>query len=157
MQTLRYYIAFKVYKAAESIFGIVTCCPGCCSAYRRVYLMEFLDEWLHQKFFGAECTFGDDRSLPNFMLRKYLATYSPEAKAHTVVPEDFGKYVKQQQRWKKSWIRETFIAASFIWKKNLFAAVFFYTYVFLAFAGPVVFLHAVVWNPVVSHLIPIVY
>ncbi len=157
MQALRYYVAFKVYKAAESVFGNVTCCPGCCSAYRRAYLMEFVDEWLHQTFFGKECTFGDDRSLTNFMIRKYQAAYSPEAMAYTVVPDNFGKYIRQQQRWKKSWIRETFIASSFIWKKNPFAAAFFYAYVFLAFAGPVVFIHALVWNPLFYHIAPWVY
>lgn len=157
MQALRYYIAFKVYKAAESVFGNVTCCPGCCSAYRRTYLMEFVEEWLHQKFFGKECTFGDDRSLTNFMIRKYHAAYSPEARAYTVVPDSFGKYVRQQQRWKKSWIRETFIAASFIWRKHPIAAAFFYAYVFLAFAGPVVFIHAVIWNPFFYRIVPWVY
>jgi hyaluronan synthase len=157
MQALRYYVAFKVYKAAESVFGIVTCCPGCCSAYRRSYLMEFLDEWLHQKFFGKECTFGDDRSLTNYVLRKYLATYSPEAKALTVVPDTFSKYLRQQQRWKKSWLRETFIASSFIWAKNPFAAAFFYAYLFLAVAAPFVFLHAVFWNPLVYRIVPFVY
>ncbi len=157
MQALRYYIAFKIYKAAESVFGIVTCCPGCCSAYRRVYLNEFIDEWLHQKFFGTECTFGDDRSLTNYMLRKYVATYSSEALAYTVVPDKFSVYLRQQQRWKKSWIRETFIAASFIWKKNPLAALFFYSYVFLAFAGPIVFIHAMFWNPFVYHIVPLIY
>jgi hyaluronan synthase len=157
MQALRYYIAFKVYKAAESIFGNVTCCPGCCSAYRRSYLMEFVDDWLHQTFFGKECTFGDDRSLTNFMIRHHKAAYSQEAKAYTVVPETLGKYVKQQQRWKKSWIRETFIASTFIWKKNPIAAAFFYGYVFLAFAAPVVFIHALIWNPIVYRIVPWVY
>ncbi|HUQ30097.1 MAG TPA: glycosyltransferase [Candidatus Paceibacterota bacterium] len=157
MQNLRYYIAFTIYKAAESIFGIVTCCPGCCSAYRKAYLDEFIDEWLHQMFLGKECTFGDDRSLTNFMLRKYWAAYSKEAKAYTVVPDTFGKYMKQQQRWKKSWVRETFIAASFIWRKDPAAALFFYAYVFLAFASPVVFVHAVLWNPIFYGILPIVY
>jgi hyaluronan synthase len=157
MQALRYYVAFKVYKAAESVFGIVTCCPGCCSAYRREYLDEFIDEWLHQKFFGKECTFGDDRSLTNFMIRKYAAAYSAEAKAYTVVPDTFATYVRQQQRWKKSWLRETAIAASFIWFKNPIAAAFFYAYLFLAFAAPIVFIHAIVWNPLVHGLLPFIY
>jgi hyaluronan synthase len=157
MQGVRYYIAFKVYKAAESVFGMVTCCPGCCSAYRREYLLEFIDEWLNQKFLGKQCTFGDDRSLTNFMIRKYRAAYSPEAKAHTIAPDNFRTYIKQQQRWKKSWIRETFIASSFIWKKNPLAAIFFYAYVFLAFTSPIVFLRAVVWYPYVHNIWPVVY
>jgi hyaluronan synthase len=157
MQAVRYFIAFRVYKAAESIFGNVTCCPGCCSAYRRKYLLEFLDEWLHQQFLGKQCTFGDDRSLTNFMIQKYRAVYSPEAKAHTVVPADFAKYMKQQQRWKKSWVRETFIASSFMWKKNPLAALSFYIYVFLALASPVVFFRAMVWHPYTEHTFPFVY
>src|SRR3989344_9583145 len=70
MQAVRYYIAFKIYKAAESTFGSVTCCPGCCSAYRKKYLLEILDQWMNQKFLGVECTFGDDRSLTNYIIRK---------------------------------------------------------------------------------------
>jgi len=157
MQALRYYIAFTVYKAAESVFGNVTCCPGCCSAYRRSYLMEFIDEWLHQKFLGRECTFGDDRSLTNYMIRRYSAVYSSEAKAHTVVPDTFRKYMRQQQRWKKSWIRETFIASSFMWKRNQTAALFFYAYVFLAFSAPIVFIRAVFVHPIFYHVPPFVY
>lgn len=157
MQALRYYVAFKVYKAAESIFGVVTCCPGCCSAYRKSYLDEFIDEWLHQTFLGKECTFGDDRSLTNYVLRNYRAAYSSEAKAYTVVPNNFKTYRKQQQRWKKSWVRETFIAASFIWRKDAVAALFFYSYIFLAFAAPIVFVHAVVWEPIFYGILPIIY
>ncbi len=157
MQAIRYYIAFKVYKAAESVFGTVTCCPGCCSAYRRAYLMEFIDDWLHQKFLGEECTFGDDRSLTNFMIRKYRAVYSERAKAYTVVPASFSKYVKQQQRWKKSWIRETFIASGFMWKKHPVAAISFYSYVFLAFASPIVFIRAMIWHPMTAGQLPYIY
>ena len=157
MQAVRYYISFKVYKAAESIFGTVTCCPGCCSAYRREYVLTFIGAWLNQQFFGVQCTYGDDRSLTNFMIQKYRAVYSSEAQAHTIVPDKFGKYMRQQQRWKKSWIRETFIASSFMWKKHPLAALSFYSYVFLAFVSPIVFFRAMVWFPVVYHTWPIVY
>jgi hyaluronan synthase len=157
MQALRYYIAFKVYKAAESIFASVTCCPGCCSAYRRSYIIGFIDEWLNQQFLGGKCTFGDDRSLTNFTIRKYEAVYSPRAKAYTVVPDTMRKYIKQQQRWKKSWIRETFIAMSFMWKKNPVAATFFYLYAFLAFISPIVFIRAIIWYPIATHLWPVIY
>ena len=157
MQGARYFIAFKVYKAAESIFGSVTCCPGCCSAYRRKYLTKIVDKWLNQKFLGVKCTFGDDRSLTNFIIKKYKAVYSPEAKAHTVVPDTFKKYFRQQQRWKKSWVRETFIASSFMWKKNPLAALSFYSYVFLALSSSIVFFRAVIWNPYVTRAWPIAY
>ncbi|MGZ4481527.1 MAG: glycosyltransferase family 2 protein [Gaiellales bacterium] len=35
MQQVRYYVAFRVIKGSESIFGAVTCASGCFSAYRR--------------------------------------------------------------------------------------------------------------------------
>lgn len=157
IQSVRYFISFSIYKAAESIFGAVTCCPGCCSAYRRSYLLEFIDQWLNQKFLGAKCTFGDDRSLTNFVIRKYEAVYSPMAKAHTIVPDNFKKYVKQQQRWKKSWVRESFLASAFMWKKNPVAAVSFYSYIFVVFGSPVVLLNALFWVPVTAHRWPIAY
>jgi hyaluronan synthase len=157
MQGIRYYIAFKVYKAAESVFGNVTCCPGCCSAYRRTYLNEFIDEWLNQRFLGAPCTFGDDRSLTNYIIRKYNATYSSEALAYTVVPDNFKQYIKQQQRWKKSWVRETLIASMFMWKRNPLAALSFYVYVFLALVSPVVFFRAIAWAPLTNHVWPFIY
>jgi hypothetical protein len=119
--------------------------------------MEFVDEWLNQTFFGGKCTFGDDRSLTNFTIRKYEAVYSPKAIAHTVVPDTWPKYIKQQQRWKKSWIRETFIAATFMWKKNPLAALFFYLYLVLAFLSPVVFVRAIIWYPISTHLFPYIY
>lgn len=157
MQAIRYYIAFKVYKAAESVFANVTCCPGCCSAYRRSYVLPFIYEWRDQMFLGERCTFGDDRALTNFIIRSYRAVYSPEARAHTVVPDNFAKYVKQQQRWKKSWVRETFIASLFMWRKHPLAAASFYSYVFLAFASPVVFFRAMVWYPIMLSTWPVVY
>ncbi len=159
MQSIRYYISFRIFKSAESVFGAVTCSPGCLSAYRRSYLMEFIDEWLHQTFLGAPCTFGDDRSLTNFVLqREHKAVYSPEAKAYTVVPDTFRQYVKQQQRWKKSWVRETFIASSFLWRRqHPVAALFFYVYILLSFVAPVIFIRAVIWEPVRYGIMPIVY
>ncbi len=158
MQAVRYYVAFKIYKAAESIFGSVTCCPGCCSGYRKAYIAPFIQEWRTQKFLGVRCTFGDDRSLTNFVIRRYDAIYAPQARALTVVPNTMKKYIKQQQRWKKSWIRETFIATTFMWRKNVFAAISFYSYIFLAFAAPFIFIRAAIYYPIVhTHTLPLAY
>lgn len=157
MQAVRYFVSFRVHKAAESVFGVVTCCPGCFSAYRREHLAGIIDEWLHQKFLGKECTFGDDRSLTNVVIRTHRAVYAPEAKAETVVPETFAKYMRQQQRWKKSWVRETLIAATFVWRKNKLAAFFFYSNLLLTFAAPIVLVHALLWNPVLDAVPPYAY
>ena len=88
MQAVRYFVAFKVVKAAESVFSAVTCCSGCFSAYRREAIMPHLDWWEHQTFLGAESTFGDDRSLTNCVLRDWKVRYEAKAVSHTIVPDD---------------------------------------------------------------------
>jgi hyaluronan synthase len=127
LQEVRYYVSYRLLKASESLFNCVTCCPGCLSAYRRSYVLEVLDPWLHQTFLGAAATFGDDRSLTNFILRKYRVIYNDLAVASTLVPTTWGRYMRQQVRWKKSWLRETWIASRFMYKKHPVAALSFYS------------------------------
>ena len=150
MQDVRYYVAFRVMKAAESVFGAVTCCPGCFSAYRRSCVLPVLDPWLHQRFLGVRATFGDDRSLTNFLLRKYRVIYSSEAVATTIVPEHHRKFLKQQLRWKKSWLRECLIAATFMWKKHPLAVIAFYAQLVFPIIAPLLLLRAFVWLPLVA-------
>jgi len=150
MQDVRYYVAFRVMKAAESVFGAVTCCPGCFSAYRRSSVLAILDRWLHQRFLGVQATFGDDRSLTNFLLRRYKVIYSSDAVATTIVPEHHLKFLKQQLRWKKSWLRECLIAATFMWKKHPLAVIGFYAQLVFPIIAPVLLLRAFVWLPIVA-------
>lgn len=147
MQDVRYYVAFRVMKAAESVFGAVTCCPGCFSAYRRSCVLEILEPWLRQRFLGVQATFGDDRSLTNFLLRKYKVIYVANAVATTIVPEKHLRFLKQQLRWKKSWLRECLIAATFMWKKHPFAALSFYAQLCFPIIAPVLVVRAFVYLP----------
>lgn len=158
MQAVRYYVAFKAYKSAEALFGTVTCCSGCCSAYRREYLLKVIDKWLNQKFLGIKCTYGDDRSLTNFLLKKnYKALYAPEAKSYTFVPAKFKQFMRQQLRWKKSWVRENFKAGAFMWKKNTIMAVSFYLGLILPLVAPVIVVRALVWYPYITGNLPWFY
>lgn len=150
MQQARYYVAFRVMKAAESLFGTVTCCPGCFSAYRRSCVMEVLDSWLNQHFLGVQATFGDDRSLTNHLLRKYRVIYAANAVATTIVPEGHKQFLKQQLRWKKSWFRETLIAGTFMWKKHPFAVLAFYAQLLFPIIAPLLILRICLWLPIVN-------
>jgi hyaluronan synthase len=157
MQAARYYIAFEVEKSAEGLFGCVTCCSGCFSAYRRKYVLEVLHPWLEQKTLGVDCHYGDDRSLTNFILKKYKVKFSPEARAYTIVPETSRQFLRQQLRWKKSWFVESFRASLFMWKKNPAMAASFYSEILLTFLSPVVLIEALIWDPYMNHTIPLVF
>jgi len=148
MQAVQYYIAFRVLKAAESVYSSVTCCSGCCAAYRRRAVMAVLDSWLGQTFLGRPATFGDDRSLTNRMLRKYRVIYDETARVSTVVPETFRQFFKQQVRWKKSWLRENAVAASFMWKRPPVMALSFYVGFLFPLFAPIVVGRALFYLPI---------
>ena len=144
MQEVRYYVAFRIVKAAESLFSTVTCCSGCLAAYRRKPLMEVLDVWLAQSFLGRSATFGDDRSLTNFMLRRWRVIYDSTAVCATIVPSTMHQFFRQQLRWKKSWIRESLLASLFMWKRHPLAAFYFYLGVVFPLVSPAVVFIALV-------------
>src|SRR5262249_14444095 len=126
MQALQYFIAFSVYKSAEALFGSVTCCSGCFSGYRRSAVDPIASDWANQRFFGQPSTYGDDRSLTNFLLPRWRVVYAPDAKAHTAVPEKLRQFMRQQLRWKKSWMRESLRACRIMWRKPPVMALFYY-------------------------------
>lgn len=148
MQDVRYFVSYRVMKAAESLFGAVSCCPGCFSAYRKSCVLNVLDRWLNQRFLGRYCTFGDDRSLTNYLLRHYRILYDDEALATTIVPEQWGKYIRQQARWKRSWIRELLFAGRWIWRKHPVAAISWYAMALLPLLAPLVMFSALVLGPI---------
>jgi hyaluronan synthase len=157
MQAVRYFVAFRVVKAAESIFNAVTCCSGCFSAYRREAIMPHLDWWEHQSFLGKPSTFGDDRSLTNCVLRKWKVRYEARAVSHTLVPTTFKQFMTQQLRWKRSWTRESLIVGSFIWRKNPIAAASVYVGMILPLIAPVIAVRTIVVLPMQGAGVPLIY
>jgi len=158
MQAVRYFVAFRVVKAAESVFHAVTCCSGCFSAYRREAILPRMDWWENQHFLGVESTFGDDRSLTNCVLRDWRVVYEKRAVSHTIVPNTFRAFVTQQTRWKRSWTRESLLVARFIWRKHPAAAFFTYLSIVLPLIAPAAALHAIVWGPIAhGGTLPLVY
>lgn len=157
MQAMQYYIAFSVYKSAEALFSSVTCCSGCFSGYRRSAVEPISAAWVGQQFFGQPSTYGDDRSLTNFLLPNWRILYAPDAKAQTAVPEKLSQFLRQQLRWKKSWLRESMRAVKIMWRKPPLMAVFYYLGVLLPFIAPQVVFRAFVISPYFLQSPPIWY
>ena len=65
--------------------------------------------------------------------------------------------MKQQFRWKKSWVRESLKAGSFIWKRNPIMAISFYLGFVLPLVAPIIVFRALIWYPFVTNLLPWFY
>ncbi|RIA83449.1 Glycosyltransferase Family 2 protein [Glomus cerebriforme] len=123
IQVFEYYISHHLGKSFESMFGGVTCLPGCFCMYRikapkydgySVPILANPDivelyssntvETLHQKNL---LLLGEDRYLTTLMLRTYpkrKMIYVPKAICKTVVPDEFRVLLSQRRRWINSTI-----------------------------------------------------
>lgn len=154
MQSVRYYIAFRIMKAAESYFDAVTCLSGPLACYKKEIITDNMEEWLNQSFLGQRATFGDDRAMTNFVLRHHRTGYQDTAVCSTIVPNEYSVFLKQQMRWKRSWLRESIIAGSFMWRKEPFMAVLFYMGVLVPILAPIVVTYNLIYVPLAHRVFP---
>ncbi|KAF7371090.1 Glycosyltransferase family 2 protein [Mycena sanguinolenta] len=115
IQVYEYYISHHLSKAFESLFGSVTCLPGCFSLYRirtadkgRPILISnrIIDEYaepnvdtLHKKNLFS---LGEDRFLTTLIMKHFptfKTKFCPGAIAHTVAPESWKVLFSQRRRW----------------------------------------------------------
>ena len=154
MQAVRYSIAFRVMKAAEGFFDAATWLSGPLSCYRKDLVLKYMDAWLNQRFLGQKATFGDDRSMTNFILRHNRTTYQDSAVCMTIVPRSYQVFLRQQMRWKRSWLRESLIASRFMWKKEPFMSLGFYMGVLVPIAAPIIVLYNLFYVPIMYRVYP---
>lgn len=154
MQSVRYYIAFRVMKASEALFDTVTCLSGPISCYRKSIVLEHKDDWLNQRFLGHKATFGDDRAMTNFVLAHHRTFYQDTAVCSTIVPNKQRVFLKQQMRWKRSWLRESLMAGVFMWRKEPFAAINFYIGLVVPILAPVVVVYNLFYVPFTQYIFP---
>ncbi|KAI9344519.1 chitin synthase-domain-containing protein [Zopfochytrium polystomum] len=124
IQVFEYFVSHHLSKAFESVFGGVTCLPGCFCMYRiktpkgpngywvpilanpdivEEYQENVVDT-LHKKNL---LLLGEDRFLTTMMLRafpKRRMVFCPPAICKTVVPDTFKVLLSQRRRWINSTI-----------------------------------------------------
>jgi len=115
----RYRNAFNFERKSQSTYGVLNCCCGSFSAYRKVLVDEIKEDYVNQMFLGRKCTFGDVRHLTNLILKKgYVVVLEDNAVAYTYVPNKFSWFLKQQLRWSQSFIRENLISFRYMFKRS---------------------------------------
>lgn len=119
MLKANFAMAFDFTRAIQSTFSTVFCTSGAFSAYRRTVLSEVLDRWMEQTFLKCKCTYGEDRSLANHILRTgYGTAFQRTAVAFTMVPEKLPKILKMLTRWARSNIRESMVFSRLMFNRN---------------------------------------
>jgi hyaluronan synthase len=138
LQKVWYADSFRVRKGVESLFGIVICCSGVLSAYRKEKFEKVIDQWLNEKFLGHEVVSGDDRQMTNLMMQiGGKSVFQSNALAYTFAPHKFKKFLIQQLRWGRSAFRGMLFASRFFWKKSPSQKAVFYATMFVNFISPI--------------------
>ena len=133
---------------------VVSCLPGCFSAYRRTCVLAVLDKWINATVWGEHGNFADDRSLTNRILKDYRIVYDDEALATTIAPENWRQYARQQARWSRSYLREIWKTGKFMWRKHPVPALSWYAMMWMPLVEPVIMLWALVVMPILAALDP---
>lgn len=115
IQVYEYYISHNLSKAFESLFGSVTCLPGCFTMYRiraaetgkplfvsREVVEQYSNirvDTLHVKNL---LHLGEDRYLTTLLIKhhsKYKTKYISSAHAWTIAPDSWKVFLSQRRRW----------------------------------------------------------
>lgn len=169
---------FSARKAFESVFGAVTCASGPLAVFRKQAVFNLIPAWTNDKFLGQEFRFATDRTLTGIVLgnkvignkikkqyanshfvkkvdypaQKWEVLYCKSAKSWTIVPDTFSKFLKQQVRWKKSFIRNIFFTGSFYWQRPLPVAAVYYLHILFVLIGPYIVFRHLIYLPLMGDL-----
>ncbi|KAF5326191.1 hypothetical protein D9611_000171 [Ephemerocybe angulata] len=124
IQVFEYFISHHLAKAFESVFGGVSCLPGCFSMFRLKARKSSGDDWIPliikpeivKEYSQSEVTtlhqknlllLGEDRFLTTILLRTFpnrKMMFLPQARCRTIVPDTFSMLLSQRRRWINSTI-----------------------------------------------------
>ncbi|EPQ25921.1 uncharacterized protein PFL1_06595 [Pseudozyma flocculosa PF-1] len=115
LQVYEYYISHYLAKAFESLFGSVTCLPGCFSMFRirtpdthrplfiaSAIVEEYSENRVDTLHTKNLLHLGEDRYLTTLVLKhfgKYKTIFVRDCKAYTVAPDDWKVLLSQRRRW----------------------------------------------------------
>ncbi|KIY53918.1 glycosyltransferase family 2 protein [Fistulina hepatica ATCC 64428] len=115
MQVYEYFISHHMAKAFESLFGSVTCLPGCFSLYRlrtpdthkpllvsSQLVQDYSENRVDTLHMKNLLHLGEDRYLTTLLLRHFplfKTQFVRDAHAYTVAPDDWKVLLSQRRRW----------------------------------------------------------
>ncbi|KAF7335174.1 Glycosyltransferase family 2 protein [Mycena sanguinolenta] len=114
-QVYEYFISHNMAKAFESLFGSVTCLPGCFTLYRlrtpdthkpllisNQLIQDYSENRVDTLHMKNLLHLGEDRYLTTLLLKHfplYKTQFVRDAHAYTVAPDDWKILLSQRRRW----------------------------------------------------------
>ncbi|KAJ3357857.1 hypothetical protein HDU83_002985 [Entophlyctis luteolus] len=115
IQVYEYFISHHLAKAFESLFGSVTCLPGCFCMYRvrtptknipllisQAVVDDYAENSVDTLHLKNLLHLGEDRYLTTLMMKhfpKYKLSFTPDAQCRTSVPDRWPILLSQRRRW----------------------------------------------------------
>jgi chitin synthase len=114
IQVYEYFISHHMAKAFESLFGTVTCLPGCFCMYRikapnetpllinNCVVGDYSENRVDTLHVKNLLSLGEDRYLTTLMLKhfpKYRLIFTSDARCETHVPDKWSVLLSQRRRW----------------------------------------------------------
>ncbi|PPQ71372.1 hypothetical protein CVT26_006274 [Gymnopilus dilepis] len=115
MQVYEYFISHHMAKAFESLFGSVTCLPGCFTLYRlrtpdthkpllisNQLITDYSENRVDTLHMKNLLHLGEDRYLTTLLLKhfpRFKTQFIRDAHAYTVAPDDWKVLLSQRRRW----------------------------------------------------------
>ncbi len=151
----------------------VSCVSGPLAGFRREAIYNYFPAWANDTFLGRDFHFATDRQLTAYVLgsvrvgpklkEQYKHThfvrtedhapahwkvgYVRSARVETAVPVTMRKLMRQQIRWKKSFVRNLFFTGGFYWRRGPIPAMVFYGHVLFVMLAPVMVVRHLIWAP----------
>jgi hyaluronan synthase len=167
---------YRIIKGMESSFSSLTCCSGSLSAFRKEAIINHIHQWANDRFLGLEFKFATDRRLTAFILaekiklsddksietkengrkikcQQWKLLYSPSVNVEIGVPKTLKSLIKQQIRWRKSFIRSIFATGLIYWQRPLPAAIIYYLTIALRLFRPYIIIKSLILLPLTGDIL----
>lgn len=99
MSDLWFLVGQLVDRSAASTMGAVIVNSGVLAFYRAHVLLDNLDGYTNEEFFGRSIEFSDDSLLTLYALQHGKCVQQPTSFAFTLMPEKLSHHFRQQIRW----------------------------------------------------------
>lgn len=140
---LWFLVGQLVDRSAYSTMGSVLVNSGVLAFYRGHIILDNLDTYITEEFFGRPVEFSDDSLLTIFALQRGRTVQQPTAFSFTLMPEKISHHFRQQMRWMRgafirSWWRFKYLPLNgyaywghFIGWAQMLLSSFIFVYLFL--------------------------